>query len=112
MKRNKQQTGSDNAQNGPGDSETIVLDEDLVLAGAGALLEQLRMMLERKCSMVMDGSQVRVIDTAVLQLLVAVFCRAQQQKTGITWRQPSDALRDTAALLGLETYLCLSPSAK
>ncbi len=111
MKRNRQQTGSANAQESSSGSEIIMLDEDLELAGAGVLLEQLRMKLDKKCSMVMDGSQVRVIDTAILQLLVAVFRHAQQQQTQITWRQPSDVLRDSAALLGLETLLCLAPSA-
>lgn len=111
MKRNSQQTGSANAQESSSDSETVVLDEDLELAGAGALLEQLRLKADKKCSMVMDGSQVRVVDTAALQLLVAVFHHAQQQKTQITWRQPSNVLRDSAALLGLEMLLCLAPSA-
>jgi anti-anti-sigma regulatory factor len=111
MKRNRQHTGSGNAQDSPCDSETIVLDEDLELAGAGVLLEKLRMKVAKKCSMVMDGSQVRVVDTAVLQLLVAVFRHAQQQQTQISWQQPSDVLRDSAALLGLGTLLCLASSA-
>ena len=111
MKRNRQQTGSANTQESLSDSEIIMLDEDLELAGAGVLLEQLRMTVDKKCSMVMDGSQVRVVDTAILQLLVAVFHHAQQQQTQITWRQPSNVLRDSAALLGLETLLRLAPSA-
>ena len=108
MKRTTQKTGSGSAKNSPCDGEPIVLDEDLELAGARALLKQLRMVVDKKCSVVIDGSQVRVIDTAILQLLVAVFRQAQQQQTEISWLQPSETLRNTAALLGLETHLCLA----
>ena len=111
MSRNRQQADSGSARNGPCDSETIVLDEDLELAGVGVLLNQLRKAVDKKCSLVMDGSKVRVVDTAILQLLVAVFRQAQQQQTGITWLQPSESLRNTAALLGLDTHLCLASSA-
>jgi anti-anti-sigma regulatory factor len=111
MKRNRQQTGGANAQDSSCEAETIMLDEDLELAGAGVLLEQLRMKAAKECSIELDGSQVRVVDTAILQLLVALFRHAQQQQTRISWRQPSDILRDSAALLGLETPLCLASSA-
>lgn len=111
MSRNSKQTGSGRGRNSPCECETIVLDEDLELAGAGDLLKQLRKVTDNKCSLVMDGSQVRVIDTAILQLLVAVFRQAQQQQTGISWQQPSESLRNAAALLGLDTHLCLASAA-
>jgi anti-anti-sigma regulatory factor len=111
MSRDSKQTGSGRGRNSPCDGETIVLDEDLELAGAGVLLKQLRKAVDKKCSLVLDGSQVRVIDTASLQLLVAVFRQAQQQQTGISWLQPSESLRNNAALLGLDTHLCLASSA-
>ena len=108
MRKKRQKTDSSNDQNGTGASEPIVLAEDLELNDAGAWLERMQGLTDKQCHVVLDGSQVRVIDTAMLQLLVAVFRQAKQQKTPITWRQPSDALRDTAALLGLEMHLDLA----
>lgn len=88
-------------------TETVVLGEDLEIADAGILLEQLRAVVKSNSNILIDGSQIRAIDTAILQLLAVLFCQALKRKIGISWQQPSDTLRKSAALLGLETHLCL-----
>lgn len=85
-----------------------MLDENLEITDAGALLEQLQAVLAANNSVVIDGSQIQVIDTAILQLLVALFRHAQRNGIQISWQHPSDTLCKSAALLGLDGHLCLA----
>ncbi|MGI9319990.1 MAG: STAS domain-containing protein [Thiogranum sp.] len=108
MKQNNLKSNSANTPATTDGGESIVLDENLEISDADALLEQLQAIMTTSNSVIMDGSQVKVIDTAILQLLVAWFRQAQQHGTRISWQQPSDTLCNTAALLGLEMHLCLA----
>ncbi len=108
MKKNNRKTNSTSTADSTGSSQSVVLDESLEISDAGALLEQLQAAAETNSSLVIDGSQIQVIDTAILQLLVALFRHAERRGTRITWQQPSDTLCQTAALLGLEGHLCLA----
>jgi len=111
MKQNDLKSDCANTPETTDGGESIVLGENLDISDAGALLEQLQAITATNTSVIMDGSQVKVIDTAILQLLVAWFRQAQQHGTRISWQQPSDTLCNTAALLGLEMHLCLASTA-
>ena len=111
MKKNNRRTNSGNAPE-TSCSEPVVLDEDIELADAGALHEQLKKVAQTKCSVVLDGSQVKVVDTAILQLLVTLNREAQQNGSRVSWQQPSDTLCKAAALLGLESHLGLASTGK
>ena len=93
-----------------GSSETIVLAEDLELADAAGLQEEWRKLTEKKCDLTVDGAQVRVIDTSVLQLLVVLWCEARKKKIRVSWSKASVTLRESAALLGLADMLDLEPA--
>lgn len=93
-----------------GDSGPVVLDENLGIADAGALSRQLSSLAETNVSLVLDGSQIKIIDTAILQLLVALFQQSQKNGGCISWDRPTDALCKTATLLGLEAHLGLTQS--
>ena len=88
----------------------VVLDENVEMAHADDLRKRLQALMESTDNMIMDGSQVKVIDTAILQLLVAVFCHAKSQGKKISWQEPSQALCRNIALLGLEGHLFLASS--
>jgi anti-anti-sigma regulatory factor len=87
--------------------ESVLLDEAMETSDAGALLVRLKTIIESKNSFILDGSQVKVIDTAILQLLVVLFSETQQRDIRVTWQQPSDSLCKSAGLLGLQSHLCL-----
>ena len=91
-------------------SETIVLAEDLELASAAGLQAEWRKLTDKKCNLTIDGTQVRVIDTAILQLLVVLLREAREKKLCVNWSQVSEVLRDSAALLGLADMLDLGPA--
>ncbi|MGB5340247.1 MAG: STAS domain-containing protein [Gammaproteobacteria bacterium] len=107
---NKTQSNSGTTTGKTGSNMSVVLDEDMEITDAASLLEKFKSVSGTTGSVVIDGSQVKVIDTAVLQLLVVAFSQARVQETRITWQQPSEYLRNTATLLGLGTYLCLAPA--
>ena len=94
------------------DEGVIVLDEDVGIADAGDLKTRLLGLMEAGDVVTVDGSQVKVVDTAILQLLVAAFSHACAQGKTITWQQPSEALCSSAVLLGLEGHLSLEAAAK
>jgi anti-anti-sigma regulatory factor len=56
-------------------------------------------------SMVVDGSRVEEIDTAILQLLTSLWRTCLARGILCTWHGASDALRQTAALVGVAEML-------
>ena len=91
------------------DATVIVCDDSLDIAGAAALRQQLIQALERgKSPVVFDASNVERADTAALQLLAAFFKDAGAADIQAQWKDPSAALCEAAALLGLREVLSLS----
>ena len=56
---------------------------------------------------VFDASEVERIDTSSLQLLYAFTREAKVNDVEVTWRSPSDAMKKSAGLLGMEEVLQL-----
>lgn len=85
-------------------SAQLMLPADCRMATQMALKDELLGMLDAG-SVVLDGSQVERVDTAVLQLLV-LFRREVAARGGtMSWREASGALGEAAALLGLAQTL-------
>jgi anti-anti-sigma regulatory factor len=59
-------------------------------------------------AVVLDGSRVEEIDTAILQMLVSLWRTCQQRGIACTWLGASETLRRSAALVGLGGMLYLS----
>ena len=55
--------------------------------------------------MVVDGSQIEEIDTAVLQLLASLWRTSLARGIPCTWHGASEKLRRTAALIGVAEIL-------
>lgn len=55
----------------------------------------------------LDASQLERVDGAALQLMAAFFVEAQESGLSVTWRSPSDALKNAANLTGLDQILQL-----
>ncbi len=57
----------------------------------------------RQC--VVDGTRVEEIDTAILQLLASLWRTSLERGIACTWHGASEALRQTAALVGVAELL-------
>jgi anti-anti-sigma regulatory factor len=89
----------------------IELDPRLTIVEAAALHRTMAAHLEGGRPVVVDGSRVEEIDTAVLQLLTSLWRTAQQRGIACTWHGASEALRRTASLVGVAGILHLDAAA-
>lgn len=86
-------------------SSCIVLDEHLSIVHVAALHRSLRESLAAGVPLSVDGSRVREIDTATLQLLCSLWRSCRERGIGCVWHGASDALRRAARLIGMEAAL-------
>ena len=89
----------------------IELDPRLTIVQAAALHRTMVAHLEGGRPVIVDGTRVEEIDTAVLQLLTSLWRTGQERGIACTWHGASDALRRTAALLGVAGILHLDAAA-
>ena len=85
----------------------IVLAEQISIAQVAALHQTLREVLTAGGGVGLDGSGVREIDTAALQLLASFWQSTNVLGVDCTWQGISQSLRRTAKLLGLTEALQL-----
>ncbi len=87
----------------------ILLDARSTIVQAAALHGTLAALLARAEPIVVDGSQVEEIDTAILQLLTSLWRTSLQRGIACTWNGVSDVLRQAAVLIGVDETLRLPP---
>lgn len=83
----------------------IVLDDRLTIVQAADLHRVLMKRLGEGRQFVVDGSRVEEIDTAILQLLASLWRTSTERGVACTWHGASQALRRTAALVGVAELL-------
>lgn len=83
----------------------IVLDERLGIAEAAKLYNRLMMLTSQGDDVILDCSQVTVIDTTVLQMVASFVWQATENGSRVTWGSPSEVFHKSAKLLGLETLM-------
>lgn len=77
------------------------------ISGTQALQQQLRDALEAGHPITLDASNTERLDGAAAQLLYAFVREAGSRDIAVTWQEPSEAVRNTAHLLGMEAGLGL-----
>lgn len=82
----------------------IRLEEALDIGAVQALHAELKAAMAG-AALILDGSKVTRVDTASLQVLVAMFVYADLNKQNVRLQAPSQALVDTAKLLGISDYV-------
>jgi anti-anti-sigma regulatory factor len=87
--------------------EVIELAAQLTIAQVDALHDDLKRRAAAGHALMFDGARVEQIDTAVLQLLVSAWHTCEQRGTACRWTAASDALRRSAALIGVADLLKL-----
>ncbi len=83
----------------------ICLESHLDMDALPALAQALRNALAEKAPLLLDGSRVKSINGAALQLLLAATQSAQQADISFNWHQPSPPLERAVELLGLSNDL-------
>ncbi len=81
------------------------LDARMTIAQAADLHRTLAARVADGGPIVLDGTAVQEIDTAILQLLASLWRTARERGTVCAWRGTSDVLRNTAALIGVAVAL-------
>lgn len=87
--------------------DTVHLGDDLGIESSTGLKERLAPYLTQAHAVVLDGTEVRRVHTAGLQVLCAFFASRDGIGHATELRGSSDTLRDAARLLGLGAALGL-----
>jgi anti-anti-sigma regulatory factor len=83
----------------------VELDARMTIVQAASLHQTLLARVAQGEPVVVDGTQVEEIDTAILQLLASLWRTCLARGIGCTWQGASDALRDSATLVGVAGML-------
>jgi anti-anti-sigma regulatory factor len=83
----------------------VELDARMTIVQAASLHQTLLTRVSQGEPIVVDGTQVEQIDTAILQLLASLWRTCRARGIDCTWQGASEALRDSAALVGVAGML-------
>jgi anti-anti-sigma regulatory factor len=86
-------------------TEHIELGARLSIAEAVELHRRFTERVARAAPIIIDGSRVEEIDTAILQLLVSLWLTGEQRGVVCRWHAVSDALRRLANIVGVAGIL-------
>ena len=87
----------------------LTLSGHLDIDGSGKLHRRLMSCAAKGLDVHINAAKVESANTSSLQLLLAFVIRIHENGNTVKWKTPSDALIRSAALAGLESYLCLGP---
>ncbi|WP_456372495.1 STAS domain-containing protein [Thiolapillus sp.] len=90
-----------------GSEQHITLNQHLDLDDLPRLAREIGAAIESGSSLILDGSAVNTVHAAAMQLLLATVRSARQKGLSCQWRQPSNALKEAAILLGMVEELSL-----
>ncbi len=88
-------------------TDKIVLDETQNINKVSALYVRMKELLDQGKDIVIDVSQVNVIDTSTLQLLVCLSREADSRHHPAQIQEVSDNFANAAKILGIEAMLGL-----
>ena len=83
----------------------IELEARATIAGAADLHRTLSARVLDGEAVVVDGTAVEEIDTAILQLLASLWRTCMERGISCSWHGASDVLRQTAGLIGVAELL-------
>ncbi len=90
------------------DKLTVQLAETLDVSAVKALHAELTTAVDKGAHLILDGSKVGRIDTAAVQLIAALFVRADARRIKVEWHAPSETIAGAAALLGMSRHIGLN----
>jgi ABC-type transporter Mla MlaB component len=90
-----------------GDSIEIVCGSNLDISGIAEFYSSLKQHLDAGNKVILKADDIDRVDTSALQLLCSFFREATKQGMIPRWESPSQALIDSAVLLGIAELLHL-----
>lgn len=87
---------------------TIDCGEALTIANVANLHSQFIDALEKTSSIELDAAKVEKVDTAGLQLLVAVNRELKKSENSLFWKATSDVLLDSISTSGLSSEITVT----
>lgn len=90
------------------DETSLVLGSIITINDAQTMYTQLNSMLESKQDITIDASAVEMLDTAILQLLLAFVNKIRSQNREVVWIKPSEEMINRATTLNLQAGLGLA----
>lgn len=90
------------------EQQTLRLDPVLVINNAKALSKELNALLNNNEDINIDASKVEMVDTAILQLLLAITLELKSKQHQVHWIKPSPIFISNASLLGINNHLGLA----
>ena len=103
----KNTPGKANSNSKTSQEMQIKLDSVLVINDVHTMYAQLETMLESKQNITIDGSAVEMLDTAILQLLLAFVFKIKAQNREVIWIKPSAEMISRVTTLNLQKQLGL-----
>jgi len=88
--------------------QPLILNPVLVINNAKSLIQDFSKLAATNKDIYIDASAVEMIDTAILQLLLAFTIKVKSTNNKINWINPSDKFISNASLLGLSKQLNLT----
>ncbi len=85
----------------------LVLDSIITINDAKTMYTQLNLLLKSKQDITIDASEVEMLDTAILQLLLAFVNKIRAQNRQVVWSKPSEEMINRATTLNLQAVLGL-----
>ena len=104
-KNSKKTSKKSSASNG---ERKYVLDSVLVINNAHTMHGQFMALINAKRNVVIDASSVEMVDTSILQLLLAFVIKLHAEDLKVTWMNPSNELLNRAEILDLSEKLGLA----
>ena len=89
------------------DKTNLVLDSIITINDAQTMYTHLNSLLELKQDITIDASAVEMLDTAILQLLLAFVNKIKDQNRQVVWIKPSEEMINRATTLRLQAGLGL-----
>ena len=89
------------------DKTRLVLDSIITINDAQTMYTHLNSLLELKQDITIDASAVEMLDTAILQLLLAFVNKIKDQNRQVVWIKPSEEMINRATTLRLQAGLGL-----
>ena len=104
------QNSNSTNQNGGENAAQVFVDcgSSLDISMVKNFSEQLKQSLSDGKPVVLDAENLEHADGAAMQLLYAFFHDAKANGVALSWKEPSAALKRSAALLGMSSHLGLS----
>lgn len=89
-------------------TDTVQCGEALTIANAASIVDQVKSILGETANINVDAHEVDKVDTAGLQIFIALNREVEKSHGKLTWQSPSEALESAARTLGLSKAIGLS----